>query len=107
MIHTMLPSQDARRKGARREEPYRRLMAAVMQTVIDDCRGSVYRRARRYKRPIAPESAQRALGYVTSTDRSWPFSFENLCDALGLDAGSLRSQLRRHPETVEPRVAAR
>jgi hypothetical protein len=28
-----------------------------------------------------------------STDRTWPFTFENLCDALGLDAESFRRQL--------------
>jgi len=33
------------------------------------------------------------MAYVASTDRAWPFSFENLCEALGLDAGCLREEL--------------
>ena len=35
-----------------------------------------------------------AAAYVASTDRGWPFSFENLCDALGMDANALRDELR-------------
>jgi hypothetical protein len=46
MIHVMLPTQYLRRADARLVEPHKRLMAAVLQTVVDDCRGSVYRRAR-------------------------------------------------------------
>ena len=73
MIHIMLPAQCVRR--ARLAEPHKRLIAAVLQAVVDDCRGgSVYRRS-------------------ASTDRTWPFSFENLCDALELDAVALRREL--------------
>ena len=39
------------------------------------------------------------------SDREWPFSFENLCDALSLDPGRLRHGLGRGPGT--PRVTAR
>ncbi len=34
-----------------------------------------------------------AVAYVTSTDRHWPFSFENLCEALDMDAGDVRREL--------------
>lgn len=81
-------------------EPCRRLMAAVLQTVVDDSRGSAYRQSVGYSTPIDAESAHRAIAYVSSTDRSWPFSFENLCDALGLDIGCLRQQLRRGPDPL-------
>jgi hypothetical protein len=30
---------------------------------------------------------------VESDDRTWPFSFENICEAVGLDAGTLRNGL--------------
>jgi hypothetical protein len=91
MIHIMLPEQYASR--ARLAEPHRRLMAAVLRAVVDDCRGgSVYRRLSG-KGVIGARSVRKAVAYVASTDRAWPFSFENLCDALGLDAAALREDL--------------
>jgi hypothetical protein len=93
MIHVMLPTQYLRRATSHVVEPHKRLMAAVLQTVVDDCRGSVYRRARGYEVPFGTH-VRRATAYAASGDRSWPFSFENLCEALGLNANSLRKQLR-------------
>src|SRR5207244_207056 len=75
--------------------PHRRLMAAVLQTVVDDCRGSGYRRAAGYPAPTGRRRIHQALSYMANTDRVWPFSFENLCEALGLDAGRLRQQFAR------------
>lgn len=93
MIHIMLPTQYSIRAGGRRGEPYKRLMAAVLQAVVDDCRGgSVYRRSMG-QGTIDVRSIRKALAYVASRDRTWPFSFENLCEALGLDAGGLREEL--------------
>jgi hypothetical protein len=94
MIHIMLPTQYLRRAGTHLVEPHQRLMAAVLQTVVDDCRGSAYRRARGLKPILARHDVRRALAYAASNDRSWPFSFENLCDALGLNANSLRRELQ-------------
>ncbi len=91
MIHIMLPAQFANRR--RLAEPHRRLMAAVLRAVIDDCRGgSAYRRSTG-EGVIGAGSVRKAVAYVASTDRTWPFSFENLCDALGLDAAALRREL--------------
>ena len=91
MIHTMLPAQYASR--VRSADPHKRLMAAVLRAVVDDCRGgSDYRRATG-KGVVGPLSIRRALAYVASTDRAWPFSFENLCDGLGLDSATLRKEL--------------
>jgi hypothetical protein len=94
MIHIMLPAQYSSRAGVRLAEPHKRLMAAVLRTVVDDCRGgSVYRRAAGYE-AIDTRYVGKAIAYVASTDRAWPFSFENLCDALGLDVDGLREELR-------------
>ena len=91
MIHTMLPTQCERR--VRVGEPQKRLMAAVLRAVVDDCRGgSVYRRSTG-QGVIGAGIVRKAVAYVASTDRSWPFSFENLCEALGLDAAALRQEL--------------
>jgi hypothetical protein len=101
---TTMMTQDPRHTGSGLVEPHRRLMAAVLQTVVDDRRGSVYRRARGYGMPIARRHVRKATAYVTSTDRTWPFSFENLCEALGLDAGRLRRELRTIPVFALPEV---
>ena len=91
MIHIMRPVQFANRM--RLAEPHKRLMAAVLHAVVDDCRGgSVYRRATG-QGVVEAGSVRKAVAYVASTDRTWPFSFENLCDALGLDAVTLRREL--------------
>jgi len=91
MIHIMLPAQLANRM--RLAEPQKRLMAAVLHAVVDDCRGgSVYRQATG-QGVVEAGSVRKAVAYVASTDRTWPFSFENLCDALGLDSIALRREL--------------
>ena len=95
MIHVLLPVQYLNKPGERRKEPQTRLMLAVLQTVVDDYRGSTYRHAAGF--PVRRDSRAYAAAraYVESTDRTWPFSFENLCDAVGLDADCLRTELAR------------
>jgi len=104
MIHDMLTTQGLCSPDSRLVEPYKRLMAAVLQTVVDDCRGSVYRRARGCRTPVAQRDVRKATAYVASTDRGWAFSFENLCQALGLDPGRLRRELRTIPVFALPEV---
>jgi hypothetical protein len=98
MIHVLLPSQYVRHANGRLE-PHKRLMAAVLQTAVDDRRGSPYRRLVRQSTPAEIRSVHRATTYLASTDRAWPFSFENLCEALGLDPVSLREKLQEEPAT--------
>ena len=86
MRHVRLPRQELRPTGQHRIEPQRRLMAAVLQTVLDDVRGPSRRAAGRH-------AHEQARAYVASTDRSWPFSFENVCEAIGIDADRMREQL--------------
>jgi hypothetical protein len=93
MIHVMLPIQYLRKAGDRRFEPQKRLMLAVLQTVIDDCEGSRSRQGAGLPVPLDGKAYVAARAYLASTDRDWPFTFENLCDALGLDAGSFRRRL--------------
>ena len=107
MIRDMRPAEGLRSADSCLVEPHKRLMAAVLQTVVDDCRGSVYRRARGDRTPIARRDVRKATAYVASTDRGWAFSFENLCEALGLDAGCLRRELRTIPVFVLPEVEVR
>jgi hypothetical protein len=72
--------------------PPTRLMAAVLRAAVDDCLGSTGQK-REFGRPVDPQDARRAFAYVVSTDRAWPFSFENVCEALSVDADSLRAKL--------------
>jgi len=105
LVHVMLPAQ-YQRPDARVSEPHRRLMAAVLQAVVDDCRGSPHRRTGGHRAPATRRNARKAFAYVTSTDRKWPFSFENICDTLGLDADRLRGELHAIPLFAVPAIVA-
>jgi hypothetical protein len=93
----MLPTQYFARSVADPGEGEKRLMAAVLQAVVDDCRDAVHRRVTGLG-PPALRSARGAIAYVASGNRTWPYSFENLCEALGLNAGHLRRKLREESD---------
>ena len=90
---SILPTQYLDRGDVRLDEPHKRLMMAVLLSVVDDCRGTLYRRASGYGPARDPSVAREAAAYMASTDRAWPFSFENICEALGVDPDFLRAQL--------------
>jgi hypothetical protein len=93
MIHIMLPVQYLRDAKDQLVAPQKRLMLAVLQRVVEDYQGTAYRRTRGLGQPADRRAAHEATAYVANTDRNWPFSFENLCEAIGLDAGQLRRAL--------------
>ena len=95
MIHVMLPVQCLRQAGTRLAEPEKRLALAVLQTVMYDCRAAAAERAEGRARARHRQAYERAMAYVASRDRSWPYSFENLCETIGVDAGSLRRRIVR------------
>jgi hypothetical protein len=68
-------------------------MMAVLQAVLDDVLGATHA-AGTAARPDDLRARRQAMAYVESPDRSWPFSFENICDAVGLDTESIRRRLR-------------
>jgi hypothetical protein len=70
-------------------------MAAVLKRAIDDVRAPAAHTR------DGMRSVRKASAYVASDDRAWPFSFQNLCEALGYDPGMLRRALRRSPSDVE------
>jgi hypothetical protein len=100
MIHTMLPSQYETRRGLHLGDPHRRLMAAVLQAVIDDCREGASRRIAIHGPQGHSRGVRKAVAYVASRDRAWPFSFENLCEALGIDADRVRDELDIEREVI-------
>jgi len=95
MIHVMLPEQYLREARTRLAEPEKRLALAVLQTVLYDCRARAAVGTDARARVENQRAYERALAYVESHDRSWPYSFENLCETIGLDAGSLRRRIAR------------
>jgi hypothetical protein len=79
-------------------------MLAVLQTVVDDVQEAASDAG------VAASDVRaywQALAYVESEDRSWPFSFENICEVIGLDAGGIRRNLRRAPVPQEAPAAVR
>lgn len=79
-----------------RGEGERALMRAVLQDAIRCLSGQVGGGHQRLA------LAQQARDWIASRDEEWPFSFENVCQGLGLDAHRLRPQLLRMPMSVVP-----
>ncbi len=51
-------------------------MVAVLESALEDARDGA--------------DGTAAAAWVTSTDRGWPFSFENICEALDMDPSEIR-----------------
>lgn len=79
-------------RPASADRPEMRLMLAVMENGI-----ATYLRYAVDARTPAKRRARRLFGeakaWVESDDISWPYSFANLCTALGFDASQLRRGL--------------
>jgi len=100
MIHVMLLVQYLRQPGQRLAEPEKQLALAVLQTVLYDCRATELR-GPTGRAPVRNRRAyDRAMAYVASRDRTWPYSFENLCETIGVDASSLRQRLAQGQVTA-------
>ena len=76
-----------------KQAPEQRLMIAVLQDAIDcvdKYRGATDSDGRR----LFAEAAQ----WVLADESEWPYSFECICDVLGLDANAVRYRLRLTPQ---------
>lgn len=71
-------------------QPERRLMLAVLEEAVVEYQRCVGARDTRGRRLFA-ETAR----WFASDDVAWAFSFVNLCQALGLEAGCVRAGLER------------
>src|SRR5438093_2241292 len=79
---TLLPSQFFDRVRRRTEhDGERRLMIAVLEDAVD-----VYRKQAGSRDARAQQLFRDAEEWIEDGDRSWLFSFQNICDVLGLDA---------------------
>jgi hypothetical protein len=86
---TILPSQyfsALQRKGA--QEPERRLAVAILQDAIECFQKHACSRDRKARQLFLD-----AEDWIREEDRSWPFSFENICELLQINSGYLRRGL--------------
>lgn len=85
----LLPNQyfAAFRRG-RAVEGERRLMLAVLEDAVDS-----YRKYAIARDPREQACFLEAREWFLSSDRSWLFAFENICDVLEMNAEYLRSGL--------------
>ena len=85
----LVPSQFFDKRHAEGSaQPEKRLMLAVMEDAISTFQKSVPEANRRQRR-LLRETEE----WIRSTDASWPFSFENICAALDIEANYLRNGL--------------
>ena len=99
----LLPNQyfAAFRRG-RAVEGERRLMLAVLEDAVD-----AYRKHAGACDPREQASFLEAKEWFYSSDRTWLFAFENICDVLEMNADYLRSGLDRWRRAVVIRAAER
>ena len=81
----VLPLQLRYPPAARGEE---RLMLAVLADALAGFQKHAFARDTRGRRVF-----REAEAWIHCRDRRWPFSFENICDVLSIDAGYVRWQL--------------
>ena len=87
---TLLPSQFFDRVRRRTEhDGERRLMIAVLEDAVD-----VFRKQAGARDPRGEQLFQEAETWIEDPDRTWLFSFQNICDVLDIDADYLRRGLR-------------
>jgi hypothetical protein len=67
----------------------RALMRAVLEDAIR-CLGADAGPGRQ-----RAQLAEDARGWITAADMRWPYSFQNVCEGLGLDASCIRQRLLR------------
>src|SRR5213593_3249827 len=86
---TLLPSQFFDRMRRRIEhDGERRLMIAVLEDAVD-----VYRKQAGAGDPRGQALFREAEEWIEDRDRTWLFSFENICDVLDIDSEYVRRGL--------------
>jgi hypothetical protein len=74
--------------GARKASPERMLMLSMLWQAANDLAKN-----RGAQRPKRRRLYREAYRWVASNDRTWPYSFVNLCEALSLSPEALRAAL--------------
>jgi hypothetical protein len=71
-------------------EPEKRLMLAILEDAVQCFQNNGFAQSVRGRRIF-----QEARKWIVDADRDWIFSFENVCEALGLNPAYVRAGLRR------------
>lgn len=88
---TVLPAQYfGTRRSRGTHDAEHELVVAVLQDAIDCFQKHLLARERKARQLYVDAEA-----WIMSDDRRWPFSFENVCDLLNIDAPGLRQGLLR------------
>lgn len=96
---TMLPSQYFDRVARRAEyDGERRLMIAVLEDAVD-----VYRKLAGARDARRQQLFRDAEEWIESEDRTWIFSFQNICDVLGIESAYLRRGLHAIKQQAQSR----
>src|SRR5438445_10303813 len=91
---TLLPSQCCDRVRRRVEhDGERRLMIAVLEDAVD-----VYRKQAAAQEARNQQLFREAEEWIEDRDRTWLFSFENICDVLDIDSSYVRRGLHAWKE---------
>jgi len=106
--YPLLPAQYAElSRRSEHTQPERRLLLAVLSDAIALFQGGA-------SRPASPTRGdfEEARRWILSNDRVWPFSFVNVCEALGIASGPLRQALiaarcRAHVAPLRPAARRR
>ncbi|TSC80779.1 MAG: hypothetical protein G01um101429_88 [Parcubacteria group bacterium Gr01-1014_29] len=92
--YVLLPEQVTSLAAA--DSPEHRFMRVVLEDALKG-----YQRYKDKKSLRARRLFQEDEKWFRSADVSWPFSFENICMALGLDAQAVRKELFRKDSKVK------
>lgn len=71
------------------DPPELRLIIAILEDAIRCFRTRLFLRGRYNRQPVSE-----AESWIMSTDAARPFSFEHVCEVVGIDPAYLRRQLR-------------
>jgi len=93
--HDILPSQFFQSRTVVQGE--QRLMFAVLEDAVQTFKRYVAEPGTRARRLFTETAA-----WFADDDRTSPFSFVSICDALGLEPSYLRAGLRHYRRTHEP-----
>jgi len=86
---SILPSQFAAGgKKRTQQEPVLRLVEAVLRDAVECFQKHLFASKRKHQ-----DAFREAERWILSTDRNWPFAFENVCDVLGIEPSYLRQGL--------------
>jgi hypothetical protein len=98
---TLVPAQYFDRMGSDAAfQPEKRLMLAVLEEAIATYQRHATADSRRSQRLV-----DEVEEWVSGESGEWPFSFDNICAALDLDAEYLRTGMARWKETERRKAA--